>query len=108
MTLGCRLFGFFPVVFLTKDAMKFELVSAMAMLLTFHLYIISAVTRKNRTDLISGDVNVPLIKRRVRRVTGSPTKCVTEFRKFCHTFVANGISKRFCIAVPMKYCTAVD
>ena len=44
----------------------------------------------------------------VRRVTGYRMKCVPEMKKFCSIFTYNGLSKKFCLKIKTKHCTALD
>ena len=46
--------------------------------------------------------------RRVRRMLGRATQCIDELKKFCQNFTHGGISKKFCLVVPVKRCTALD
>ena len=49
-----------------------------------------------------------LAKHRVRRMVGRRTKCLFEPKKFCSNFTHGSITKKFCLVVRIKRCTALD
>ena len=49
-----------------------------------------------------------LTKHRVRRLVGRRTKCSFEPNKFCSKFTHGPITKKFCLVVRIKRCTALD
>ena len=49
-----------------------------------------------------------LAKHRVRRLVGGKTKCLFEPKKFCSKFTHGSITKKFCLVVRVKRCTALD
>ena len=46
--------------------------------------------------------------RRVRRMLGRKTKCFPKLVKFCHRFTYGATTKKFCLMVNVKKCTALD
>ena len=49
-----------------------------------------------------------LAKHRVRRMVGRRTKCLFEPKKFCTKFTHGLITKKFCLIVRIKHCSALD
>ena len=45
---------------------------------------------------------------RIRRMIGRNTTCFRRLVKFCKMVTYKDVTKRFCLRVPVKYCTALD
>ena len=77
---------------------------------SFNSFNLSKDYRTDRvgTERVGTEMGASKSKKRVRRMTGLRTHCISRLKKYCKLFTVRGVSKVYCTFKKFYMCTALD